>query len=611
MKRLMALIICLCLLLGLPLSVQAVEPTEGMTLTAVALPISSSITVDNRSIPLSGDNTVVLYASKAPKNNFNNNGTIVCYDENDDVIARLTTNQIGNIYGGNTTVDKTVNGYSQVSRYNAFWINDTDNAYTSFPAAKKAGAVRFEFWLRDNPSTRDGSLNGQQAIVDNSYVTATAVVDGYDGVKLPIIMSNDYLKVENATKVDEQTILVKFTEPIATTGLYKDGGSLDIWFRVVDSNNRLVQYSKEGGGNANAQWQVTAATVCAGHEEYMQLTIPKLAEGEAKFQELKQEHPEYELVVHMADFRDITGANVELSHNNWLNFDQSGNNVMVDGIWSLTTNCRLHATKSKADYLIIEYTSDDKVVALANNKAFSSLKDALNEVATAEDGKRVTLFDDVETTDMVTMVSAGVTLNLNGKKVTAKNLISFGNIIDSTEGDGGIIISQDETKSGIYLQEGNKALPLYDDSLNGYRFFTYSVTSVGTRNTKQDANPNNDGDLSWVQFGIKVRFDVQKAYDLLADDVNQDVALIFELNAGANNFLIQIKQSTLQKLANDVKDNFSGRAGKAIVLTVSGLDSLDKGTVLKTTATLYSARNVLMRSEEMAYITPGTGLEVA
>ena len=264
-------------------------------------------------------------------------------------------------------------------------------------------------------------------------------------------------------------------------------------------------------------------------------------------------------------------------------------NLMLEGSVTVTGNTK-PVMHDETAVIVASANTSVGAVAFVNDIMYNSLEDALDA---AVENDIVKLNQDVDYGNEVLMVPAGVQLNLNGQKLTTKYIMSFGDIVDSTDGKGGIIISNNKALAGIYLQEDNEMLPLYDDSLMGYRFFRYSVTSAGTKN----------GTATSVKFGIKVVFDNPLAYDLLATE--SDAALIMQIDLGGASFMYKFSQTTLQKLAAAVSgDNFENRDNKAIVLTVYGLTD---GAVLTATPTLSSGRNVAMTGSTMTYSYPAEG----
>jgi hypothetical protein len=78
------------------------------------------------------------------------------------------------------------------------------------------------------------------------------------------------------------------------------------------------------------------------------------------------------------------------------------------------------------------------------------------------------------------VVPAGVTHDLNGKVVTANNVLSFGVVMDSQTKVGGIRIPIDTAKAFTKLQPENGGyLPICDTRVGMYKFFAYELVNAG------------------------------------------------------------------------------------------------------------------------------------
>jgi alpha-galactosidase len=202
---------------------------------------------------------------------------------------------------------------------------------------------------------------------------------------------------------------------------------------------------------------------------------------------------------------------------------------------------------------------------------------------------------DVSLSSPILMIPAGVTLDLNGYTLAAPNVFSFGNIIDSGNGEGGIQISHDRAVSAVHLQQNNQDFPLYDSTRGAYRFFSYAVASAGKKPAPGDA------EKEWVKFGVKIVFDAEDAYRLLLDEANADVTLTMELMVKQRSVIVRISEETIRLLAQTVLSDFSKRSRLAVTLTVYGLEELPDTSCLSLTPTLYSECDVQGQSEKMRY----------
>ncbi len=237
---------------------------------------------------------------------------------------------------------------------------------------------------------------------------------------------------------------------------------------------------------------------------------------------------------------------------------------VVDSIWETgnPTNKLVCTTNNdNADRAILEISGTISGEAMLNGECFDTLDEALKAAETAENRTVVMLKN--ASADMV-KVSAGVTLDLYGYNLTTDILMSFGHVIDSKDGQGKLVTSNDPAQSVVHLQPGNPDMPLYDT--DGYRFFTYTVASAGPKN----------GTTSSISFGVQVIFANTDAYDLLAtnDTATVNMALSATKNEKTYELSMHFSATTLETYsaawkAGDTDNNPDTKP--TLVLTVSGL----------------------------------------
>jgi hypothetical protein len=361
-----------------------------------------------------------------------------------------------------------------------------------------------------------------------------------------------------------------------------DGGPVEAYLRVVDSNNTLQKFTN----GDPTQHGAVSANIHADNACFVDFTFATEAVQSLENKLLEDSFADCSMKLYLAD----CFANLDCA-----NRGESAYNRMLDGIWSQATQAPLVVdVQAKSDHSYLTYSTP---VAFNGDAFYDSVQAAL---AAADNGDTVTVYQDATITDTVMLVPAGVTLDLNGHAVTAANLISFGNILDSTEGNGGIVISNDDSKAGIHMQKDNTAMPLYDN--DRYRFFTYDVISAGTKDHTTDAAVAENA----VKFGTKIVFNSRSAYELLAGDAK----LVMQLQLGDNTYLCQFDAATMQKLSNAVAENFEGRDKLAVTLTVYGLEALTEETNVSATPVLYSSTDVVGSDAAMAYTySPNAGVE--
>ena len=198
----------------------------------------------------------------------------------------------------------------------------------------------------------------------------------------------------------------------------------------------------------------------------------------------------------------------------------------------------------------------------------------------AEPNSTVKLTRHIDTLRKKTIVvPAGITLDLNGYTVKVNNFLSFGSVIDSSNGEGVLEISNDTTKAFFCLQQDNAALPLYDTELGGYRLFTYSI------NSKTPRTPDGTS----VKFGFNLTFNNTDAYALLGSDANVSVSMGLYVSSTATPFYYTFTQTTLSAYGAAVLADPSGVDTYVIVLTLLNVDALADGTVIEAVPTISTA----------------------
>jgi len=186
-----------------------------------------------------------------------------------------------------------------------------------------------------------------------------------------------------------------------------------------------------------------------------------------------------------------------------------------------------------------------------------------NAVKSAVSGDVLKLQLDNDCAGETLVVPAGVTLDLNGKKLTVANLISFGDVIDSV-GGGTLVMSDDRTEALLSLLPSNSMLPLYNATVGGYQFFSQTLVGGGPV----------EGTTTSVKFGVKLSFTDTAAYELLkSGQVKLGLELEVIRDGNANNLTYIFKDATVGIYADSVLANSAGNY--YIVLQLSGLEAGD------------------------------------
>ena len=215
--------------------------------------------------------------------------------------------------------------------------------------------------------------------------------------------------------------------------------------------------------------------------------------------------------------------------------------------------------------------------AVAKNEntgaTYATLAEALNAAAA---GETVVLVAD--TAESLVKVNAGVTLNLNGKYVTADNVLSFGNIVDNNgaaDGLGGIKISNNRNEAFVQLQKDNTYLPLYDAANGCYRFYEFKLSVL-----KCVVNDNK----TVLTYRMRLILSSVEAYKLLADTANSGITLSVALTwtGNENATIYTITNARIVEYANAVVERLeNGQSNnKFIGLNVNGINRLDSGDTI-------------------------------
>ncbi len=213
--------------------------------------------------------------------------------------------------------------------------------------------------------------------------------------------------------------------------------------------------------------------------------------------------------------------------------------------------------------------------AQVNGTSYATLDDAIT--AAGKTGT-VKLLSKSET-EML-RVPSGVKLDLNGKNLTAVDALVFGQIVDGTTGGNAcLIISNDASESMVILQADNPQLPIYDSTAGGYRFYSYSVTSL---------NYKTIGNTGSIQFGFRLLLDNAAGYSVLKNTTDSGASYKVSLEIpGLKGFNINYtySQSMMQSYADLASKQMtqSGSVSAVFTLTVSGVDTMKQGQTLTAT----------------------------
>jgi|GEM_PF-1530292 len=261
--------------------------------------------------------------------------------------------------------------------------------------------------------------------------------------------------------------------------------------------------------------------------------------------------------------------------------------TQVQAAWSgnQTRTIRLTLTEKNPDAAKAEYANSytvDTVQGVENEKVLQSNlyaadaknADRMDFVTAIVEGPQTWKLTQNETVDTL-IIPADAKLDLNGYTLTVTALNSYGDITDSTEGEGGLCLSGEAPF--LSLHQDNEALPLYDNAEGCYRFLP----------SKLEVKAVQQIDDNTVKYAIRLELPSAKAYALLDDEENRKNIFIKLALYGQDG----VAQETIDYIfRKDIMEEYvsksSGMTTKyGITLTVSGMENVAAaGLELRATA---------------------------
>ena len=223
---------------------------------------------------------------------------------------------------------------------------------------------------------------------------------------------------------------------------------------------------------------------------------------------------------------------------------------------------------------------------VARNTATGKLYDTVAKaILAAQAGETVALIRDVE--EEMASVLTDVTLDLNGHTLTAEYVTCFGDIIDSSIGNTGLL---KVSRSRILIQKGNAQLPVKDGE--GYRF-----VEVLNFNKKMKEE---------TKFVFQPLFE-EGAHALLltgkeATGVSVMVRVSWTQTQGTRTQDFEYNDSYVQDFINSFNTKEEGKYGQQLTLTLNGASSIDNLTF---TAVVISDLGVQFTSADVQDDTTG------
>lgn len=541
-KRLASILLTLCMLIGLPVAVQAVGGTTDVPkslelLNVFELPDDMCTTEADKgkyailqfNTPLAASSAVAGTGGNQTRN-LNTSGMAIKIEALDSNGNRLE--------GGYCT------GYAGPC---AFQNSSTLNFYriyfagsNSFAIWRDKGATQFKVYIYElstATSPQNGSIDNWKSnwITGNPPLKATTKVDGCDAIVLNVVGKDDVLRFEQANIVSDTEIMAKFSEAVEVVR-YKN--SFDMSLCVVGADGTVIweQATQESGSletvGENGWVRVPVDS------NVMAEAQTKLAENAGATLKLKI----YEVWVATATF-----------------VGETNQNYMIDALYTTTNKALCVSDNADATAKVMVDVVDLRgKEAVVGGTAYESVAAA---VEAAKAGETVSLLKDAVNAGPVFVLNANVNLDLNGYTLTAENFMAFGHVTDSTDGEGKLIISKDKYTD---LLADNAAMPLYDE--NGYRFFDYEFLYRQNASTVAGAN----------QYAVRLAFNKAKAYELLA--ANDDLKIGVNMTVTKDDGKVQhvnyvFSDNTMNEYAAQSAANMTKT--KAIILTVHGVDGLN------------------------------------
>ena len=644
LQKTLAVLIALLVVCGLPFSVQAVgtgeEPLAVVQALAVPNYIAQAANLPaDRSVMLCFNKDVTLATANATKTKVGFG--IVVGQEGNDYGTAYGNCVLGGVSGNSIRPDATMAVTTTLSTTKNNIVVTLPEGFTVSElfakcAEKNGTGNKFRVVLRLYDSTRgidnwiDGIsyVDGENTVKlaaennpqnigceTNANISISKVSSGentktFDIYDIPIITEDDALTVKSAKWLTDTKVQVDFSKSVMVR---TTNNSNDIYsgIRLVNANGQLMRYrpdSPDGIVYANTHRFInengTTGDVLSSYEDLQaainltngQSTQTYVINQTSKFaidgfnngstkslswfnahlEACKAEHPDEEFyVVYMVEESTGTG---KLSADRC----EGRNNWYISGLYATENNMPipLIATKKSEDRAYVNTTAPIDVDGY-------NYADMATATAHAKEGSTITLLNDITTTQAVTL-KEGVTLDLNGKTLTAEGITVFGKVADSTQGAG--LVAVETGKLFINTRQENASntnvLPLYDTKAMGYRLFNVAVNQK-----------NHRVSTGKVEYGVSIVFGNgtynEKAYELLADDANAAVTLEFNLLLNNDTKLFyEVKRDTFVEYANAVLADSARYQNKVIVLAVYGIDSLDEGMTLACTPELFANAEV-------------------
>ena len=202
-------------------------------------------------------------------------------------------------------------------------------------------------------------------------------------------------------------------------------------------------------------------------------------------------------------------------------------------------------------------------------------------------GKLTLTADDDRLANNTLTIRKDTSVDLNGNDLTAKNIVVFGNLIDSQDGVGSV------TASGEYYYTNHSNgdyLPLYDSTNGCYRLYATSVKVRGAKLSGDDT----------LKVGYTVYFNHAEAYKLLSEmAASNECTLTVSWKDGEGVFEYDFTNELVKQFADAAYAQMLSGAEmkKSMNLNVTGMSTLNTGDVVKNVPTVSSTNGVVISGE--------------
>ena len=353
-KRVSALLLCLCMLLGLPMSVQAVNIPTGNGLKLINAYAMSNRFVHSWTNGTGGnanqtDHCVMLYFNDKITDAYHirNNNYVKLYIEPykaDGTSLGLqnagfqAVDYYGNTAGANKKVVVLRFGTQNGSSFSA--------SANGFSYWKGQGAVGFRLYIVDNKGTGiNNRVDGWATSISYGWtLVANNTHGGRDAVIQEILFEEDCLAIRRVIKADDSKLLVQFNQPVAMHDLIAQNGPIKIELHATTGThlNANKQPANASGVTSadlqtvNQRWAAQSAKVMAD-AHWVEVDFGGTAVADAvAYAKANSNGLFIQFAENSAATKPIWGANGEQTDNG-----------LIDGIWSTQTNSPLLAVTGK------------------------------------------------------------------------------------------------------------------------------------------------------------------------------------------------------------------------------------------------------------------------